>query len=198
MKKTGPSITHLTHRLGLCPQEFTEQPRIADGPGVAVDAVVGDLFLTWGAPLMRAKQLSFFRASCEESRDVLRLVLVAAWLLYDEELQTTIGDPRGAAELVMLWMEEDLPALAAVVKPEKFISEPERREELSRRVLALLEMIPEGETEKAAADRLKRVDSLERQRMLAETKERVRRAEELRKKMEEKRAREAAARWNRE
>ena len=96
------------------------------------------------------------------------------------------------------WLGTGLDALAGLVAADLFVTDADRREELARLCLAALDLVPEGETGTQAADRLHALGSVQRNRVIQEMKEKERRAREVRKKMQEKRAREAAAKANRE
>ena len=81
---------------------------------------------------------------------------------------------------------------------ERFINDNEGREELSRLILKNLNIIPLGETEKEATDRLISIDSIERKRVIELSKNAQKRVKELREAMERKLAEEAASKMNRE
>jgi hypothetical protein len=85
--------------------------------------------------------------------------------------------------------------LVELVRPEKFISDPDRREELVRSCLAQCGLRPQGETQSQAADRLTTLDSAERDRVLRATAAAERRAREIREAMARKQAQESASRY---
>ena len=70
--------------------------------------------------------------------------------------------------------------------------------ELARRCVHALGLVPAGETQAQAVDRLNTLDSAERARVVAATLEAERRAEEVRQAMHAKAAAEAAAKASRE
>jgi hypothetical protein len=76
--------------------------------------------------------------------------------------------------------------------------DPKRREEIVRSILATLELLPEGETEAQADDRLTRVSSAQRKRLLAAAREAEARAEVVREALAAKAAQEAADKYTRE
>lgn len=107
-------------------------------------------------------------------------------------------DSREAAAGLSRLILQELPALAALVRVARLDAEEDRREELVRRCLRALGRRPAGESEDEAAERLRQVDSVERQhlvRLAAERQERQRREEELRRKVAEE---EAASKMGRE
>ena len=195
----GPSVAHLTKRLIDCPPDYLEEPVLGDDVGARVDAVVADLMLELSGELPAAGEVARFGPESRYSKNQLKLVLVACWLLGEPEFRTRWAYRRAKlAAMAKKWLEGDLLELGSMVHVDEFIIDSERRVELSRLALKALGFLPKGESQKVAQDRLTMVDSLERKRVLAQTKERVERAEELRKKLAEQRAREAASRYTRE
>ena len=127
-------------------------------------------------------------------RNLLRLILICCWLLHDDWFIEHGRLSKGVFAL----FHKGLGALARLVDAELFVTDPDRREELVRLCLGALSHRPEGESEAQAADRLTTLDSVNRHKVIEDVKEREKRARKLRKKMEEKRAREAAAKASRE
>jgi hypothetical protein len=120
------------------------------------------------------------------------MALLACWVVADEQLLAASPDPvRGIRRL----LEETVPALRKVVRAKSVPSDPDRREELARLVLRDLGVLPEGENEAEAADRLSTVDSVRRVEVMQAAKAAEERAAAVRNAMEEKRAQEAAARY---
>lgn len=189
-----PVLDRLTHRLTECPAEFLAEPRIAGRGQIHVDAVVSDLLVDLGGQPLTVEEARRFQGASSKDRNLLRLVLVATWLIHDD----FFCDARTHAQAVQHWLGEGLVDLAALVSADQFVSDPDRREELVRLGLAALRLQPAGETPAQAADRLKTLSSVERAALIRETKAQIERARELRKKMQEEAAREAAARVTRE
>jgi hypothetical protein len=119
----------------------------------------------------------------------LTLILVTAWLLADPELNPP---PDRARALLSTGLAE----LAGVVPPVRFVTDPDRREELARLTLHALGITPAGETAAQAEDRLSTVDSVRRRNVLLAAREAEKRAQAVRKAMEEQAAREAATRYS--
>ena len=88
--------------------------------------------------------------------------------------------------------------MAALVRAEQFVDDPDRREELSRAALAALGLGRSGETEPQARDRRTTLDSVERHAVLQKTRAAEERARQVREAMARKAAREAAASYGRE
>ncbi|MBN1672010.1 MAG: hypothetical protein JXR37_13305 [Kiritimatiellae bacterium] len=194
MNKEGPIIEHLTHRLAECPPEFLAEPKVGDKGSVHVEAVVSDLLLdVAGIALVCGTTPAFVRTG-KHQRNYLRLVLVCSWLLHDAAFlnRPELGEP------IYTWLQKGLDELAALVGAEDCVTDPDRREELARLCLDGIGLLPKGETPELAADRLSTLSSVYRARVIRETKAHRERVERIRRQMQEKAAREAAAKAIRE
>ena len=197
--KHGPSLEALARRLAECPAEFTRTP--GSGPdGVDVEAVVSDLLrdLEWGRgsseALAAAPVQRLFDAQ-PLGESTRRLVLIASWLLHDD----WFIERGGFAEQAHTFLNsQELAELAELVRAERFIRDADRREELVRVALRALTLMPAGEAENAALDRLGALSSVERKRVLDATRTAREHAEKVRRAMEEQLAAESAARYSRE
>ncbi len=196
MQNEGCSLQQLTHRLAECPADFLAEPAMNGRGEVFVAAVVGDLLrdLGMGVPLQIT---TFFNVSAEK-RNWLQLVLVASWLLHDDwflsNVKLNIEYSKGALQ----WLSSGLNDLSLVVDAPQFVNDPDRREELARLALAALGLHPQGESVAQAQSRLTTLDSIERQRVVFQTRKAQQRAQEIREAMQEKARQEAAARYTRE
>lgn len=194
MKEEGPILDRLTHRLAECPPDFLAEPRIGSKIGVATAAVVYDLLFELGGSWPDPAQSGHFVAASSASRNLLRLVAVAAWLLHDD----WFCSQRCFAQQAGNWLKNGLDELAELVAADQFVNDPDRREELARLCLSALELRPAGESEHQAEDRLKTMNSVERIRLIKATQEQQKRTRQLREEMRRKEAEEAAAKVNRE
>ncbi|HKZ68457.1 MAG TPA: hypothetical protein VJ020_00155, partial [Anaerolineales bacterium] len=91
-----------------------------------------------------------------------------------------------------------LDELASITTANKFVSDPDRREELARLCLRGLGLRPAGETEAQAQDRLATLNTAERQRVIKAARAAEERARQIREEMAKKAAEEAADKWGRE
>lgn len=191
----GPSIEHLTRRLVDIPADFLAEPRLTGGGDVHVEAVVGDLLEALqgtrpDAALLRAR----FGELPGSERNRLRLVLMACWLLGDRAFLAQ----RDRADALYDWLYGDLQKLAEIVDAEAFVLDDVRREELARLAMKTMALLPEGETETQAADRLTAIDTLERVRQTQRAEEERERKRRLAQELRDKAAREAASKPSRE
>ena len=192
----GPPLDVLLRRLAECPVEFYATA-IENGPGpvsdagaVDVVAIVSDHLRDLRMEPDRIRTLGQQLARADVRHQ--RLAAITTWLLRDDWLvaQTELADRFG--EL----LAEGLSRLAATIVPELTVTDPDRREELVRTILASTGLRPEGETIEQASDRLKALDSVERVRVVTETRAAEARARQIRQEMARRRAAEAAARYS--
>jgi hypothetical protein len=193
--KEGPPLENLLRRLEDCPPDFLGEPIVGRTGTVRVEAVVADLAHDLGDTSLPSEWVAAFQAGdSKEARNFLRLVLVAAWLLHDPwfRQQGTLG------RLARQWLATGPREVSQIVPASKFVSDPERREELARAVLWGLGLRPAGETDEQAQDRLDTLNSLERQRVIRASKAAEQRSRAIREALAKKAAQEAADKWNRE
>lgn len=175
------ALSRLTRRLAETPNDFSSGHAF-------VPAVLSDVLTAAGRQGLNAQTAERFQNMDARWR---QLVLISCWLLADEPFREVMDRNR-----VLDFMTEVLPPLAGLIEPWRFVTDPDRREELARLAMLALAVMPEGETAKQAADRLATVDSVRRYEVLEATKAAEQRAAAVRKAMEAERAREAAARYS--
>lgn len=197
MKEEGPQLETLTRRLAECPVDFMAAVRDRGGKGdVAVAAVVFDLLRELGGAPLTPQQLAPFEFNRGDGRRerVLRTVLIAAWLLYDAWFRSRNRFALAAYEFLTRGLDE----VAAIVQPQAFVGDADRREELARLCLNALGLRPAGETDAQAEDRLATLNSVQRARVVREARAAEERARQIREEMARKAAEEAAAVYGRE
>jgi hypothetical protein len=177
----------LLHRLADCPPDFLHGPDEID-----VVALACDHFRALATAVPGPQDRRSLAALPGEAQRLLPIVL---WLLRDAWFRAR---PHLAAATWTLLQAESLTRLAKMVRPEVMIQDPDRREELVRLCLKGLGLVPAGESPEQAADRLTTLDSVERDRVIRDTRKAEARAREVREAMARKRAEEAAARYSRE
>ena len=198
MTASTPPIAYFTRRLAECPSEFTSVPSDEEALEALTRAVLYDLMSDLD-PEATLKEVATALHLSERERGVRRensrrLFLVMAWLLHDPFFHRMSVSAVEVRRLVQQRMEP----ISRIVPADQFYRDADRREELCRIVLDHLGLVPEGEDEAFAADRLDALDSVERARVVAEAQEKARRAEEIRQRMAAEAAREAAAHYHRE
>lgn len=193
MDREGPYLETLTRRLAECPADFLSAPE-----QVNVAAVVHDLIIDLGgSPLaeLPARQFKSNQNSLTTAqRNRLQLVLITSWLLHDDWFQRE----RTYSEAALKFLNEGVPGLAELVQAQRFALDTDRREELVRICLSSLGLRPKGESIEQATDRLNTLDSVERLRVIRESRAAEERARNIREAMARKAAEEAAASYGRE
>jgi hypothetical protein len=194
MKHQGPLLESLTRRLAEIPEDFMTEPAIANSGGVRVAAVVHDLLAGWGLAISD-EQLAIFNSSdVARDRNRLALTLIICWLLADDWFHQA----KLSTESLLQVLGVESAQLAAGVAARKFVTVPERREELARVVLSCLGCRPAGETVAQAQDRLTSLSSTERARVLQASRAAEERARAIREALAKKAAQESADKYTRE
>lgn len=194
MEHAGPPIETLTHRLAETPAEFLAEPHIGTSGSVHVAALVNDVLALHGqrAPFTALER--FTSADARRDRNRLALVMIAAWLLADDWF-VAAGLPQAK---VLVLLQTAMQELAEATPAHKFVTDPDRREELARVVLARLDYRPGGETVAQATDRLSGISGVERRRLLEASRAAEQRSAEIRAALARKAAEESADKWSRE
>ena len=195
MKREGPALETLTRRLAECPPEFLALPRVGETGMIHVDAVVSDLVSELGgAGLSPEAARPFQSRNRKADRARLSIVLLASWLLHDDWFR---GQPDLAGPVLQL-LRDGLAELAATTAAARFVSDPDRREELARVCLSELGLRPAGETIAQAQDRLATLNAAERQRVVKAARQAEERAQKIREAMKRQAEQEANAKAMRE
>jgi hypothetical protein len=189
----NPLLEALLQRLVGTPQEFQDEPVINSRGNMHVAALVHDLYSLHGAmPSMEV--LDQFVSNASQDRNRLQMVAIMAWLLSDSWfLQKKLTSVQFGVLLLEVTNQ-----LASQTTAQFFIQDADRREELVRLCLSRLGLRPKGETVEQSADRLSRISGIERQRLLAASRQAEERARAIREALVRKAAEESADKWGRE
>jgi hypothetical protein len=194
MQRIGPPLEVLIRRLIDTPADLLDEPRIGSAGTVFVAALVNDLIQRLGQRAS-ASALTHFRATNPATdRNRLSLVMIVVWLLADDWFLTAAKWP----EMILKLLDESVKELASATPAHRFVTDPDRREELVRIVLARLDYRPEGETIAQATDRLSGLSGTERRRLLEASRASEQRARAIREALAKKAAEESADKWTRE
>jgi hypothetical protein len=180
-------------RLAETPAEFLADPVINGFGQVATAALVHDLLGAHGHAL-GMDDLRPYLAVSDADHNRLRLTAIVVWLLAEE----SFADALSARASVMDLLTARIAELAATSKAQAYVADGERREELARTALAALNLVPAGETEAQAADRLSSVSAAERHRLLNASRAAEERARSIREALVRKAAEESADKYTRE
>ena len=194
MQAEGPILEELTRRLAETPEDFLAEPRLGNSGQVHVAAVAADLLRSLGAPADAAALAPLEGQDARRDRNRLSVTLLLCWLLSDAWFRQKKMQPEALLDLLRrgsILVSERTPA-------RKFVTDPERREELARFSLAHLGYRPSGETLAQAQDRLTSLNSAERARVLQASRAAEERASAIREALARKAAQESADKFTRE
>lgn len=177
--RPGPGLDAISARLSAVPQMFLDDR-------VSVRALAGDVL--GSAPACA-------RFAGEER--VRRGAAIALWIAASEELVGSLSHPVGGGG-ASLAVDALALRLASVSDPLTWISDDERRIEAARTFLLWRGYLPDGEDAQTASSLLAAVDSLARDKALADAYEGHRHRAEIARKLQEARRKEAAARYSSE
>ncbi len=141
MNSEGPQLDKLLHRLSECPPEFLQVAAREKVESIDVVAIVCDtlrLLVPARPPELEAAALEKLRTRLPLQ---LTLISIVCWLLNDEWFHTR---PDLAPLYWKLFATDELVGLADLVRPDKFLSDPDRREELVRTCLAQIGLRTQG------------------------------------------------------
>jgi hypothetical protein len=206
VKSEGPLLQYLMRRIAEMPPDLLAELASDAAPGIEAGAVTGDVLRGLGLLNPDRRWLESLRPAKldKTSRNIIRVTLVGGWLLADPWFQG-----RANPAQAQVWLVTVVRDLAAVTTADALVKDDDRREELARLCLKALEFRPQGENAKQAQQRLESISSVERERVIAASRElqeavRKKRAEEeerarkVREEMARKAAEEAAAKGTRE
>jgi hypothetical protein len=194
MQVEGPLLETLTRRLAETPEDFLGEPRIGSAGQVHVSAVVGDLMRGLGANVDVAALSALEGKDAKQDRNRLSVTLLLCWLLADDWFRQN----KLASQSLVDLMSQGSAQLSVQVQSRKFVTDPDRREELARFSLARLGFRPEGESVAQAQDRLTSLSSAERARVLQASRAAEARARAIREALARKAAQESADKMTRE
>ena len=193
MTREGPPLATLLRRIVDTPPDFLAEPKVGDQGVVHVDAVAGDVVALLGAPVPRGL-LTCFVTTNRGKRNRLSIALLACWICADPWLRVA----SVKAEELLRALDAVSSDLAPHAPAKSFHTDPERREELARTMLARLDLRPEGEREAQARDRLLSVSAAERKRLVSATRGAAERVRAIREALARKAAEDSADKMWRE
>lgn len=194
MQAEGPILETLTRRLAETPEDFLAEPRIGNIGKVHAAAVVGDLLRLLSQAVEASDLAVFDGQDPRRDRNRLAITLLLCWLLSDEWFRQNTLHEGTMLEL----LKQAGAQLGAQVASRKFVTDPDRREELARLALARLGYRPAGESVAQAQDRLTSLSSTERARVLQASRAAEERARAIREALARKAAEESADKFTRE
>lgn len=158
-------------------------------------ALVADCFrLVSGDLLLEENAIPDKEILIKLEKKSITAIQVSCWFFSYEAFHRQPGLLAG----ITTFMLRKLPELADYVDTRQWIEDEDRNEEFVRAALDCCGIMPDGESEIEAADRLDALSTIKRQQVLKESSEAFERMMEIRRKMAEQKAREAANVYGRE
>ena len=163
--------------------------------------MISDLLYDLGGDMLTPAEAKFFSEPHKQPIDgLVRIMRVVCYLCEDAWFTGRAKSDPGAELDVKIkkLLFHGLGELSRAAKAEYLVNDPEGREEIGRIVLKALDLVPAGESEEQALDRLAAIDSVERAAVIEKTRAAQKRARELREAMARREAEEAASKMTRE
>jgi hypothetical protein len=184
-------ISHLKH----CPEEFLQ--RLSDKPGekppteILLKDAYRRIYGDFNAP---DSELPSIKELWQLDENQCFSIQIGCWFFS----YSYFGNQPGLLPNIHQFLFVDLVEVCEFVKYREWVEDDDRAEEFVRLALRRCCILPDCETEETASDRLDALDTIKRQQVLKESNEHFERIKEIRRKMAEKKAREAANVYGRE
>ena len=188
-------VFELVTHLRKCPDIYLEPSSLIENEGLNSIALVCDTYRIVCNDFLKKgfkKPSDFNLAYIGDNH--WRAIHISIWLLSHRNF---INSALIEDKLYNFWFEE-LSEASLYVKFKEWISDDERAEEMVRLLLHCCEIIPDGENQDEAADKLSSLSSADRQKVLKQSYEAHERIMNIKREMAEKKAREAANTYGRE
>jgi len=189
------TVYELIAHLRKCPPDFLQASNLKKSDGLHTEALVADIYRKitgeYAAIQFDITSSQTFK-NC--SSEHLISIQIACWLLSQETF-------RGEMDLLLkvnTFLSEELAVLSKYVKHQKWLEDEDRAEEMVRLALKTCGIAIAGESVEESADRLESLSTIKRLGVLEKSKKAYERMLAIRKKMAEKKAREAANPYGRE
>jgi hypothetical protein len=188
-------IYSLLYHLKSCPEYFLQFWALKRGDVPHTDILLKDMYRRLYGDFSVADEslpsvTDFWR--CDQNQFLS--IQVACWFFH----YPLFTNRPNLLTAIHEFLKEDLVEVSRFVKARDWVEDDDRAEEFIRLALKRCEIIPAGETETEAADKLEALDTLQRQEVLRESHDAYERMREIRRQMAEKKAREAANVYGRE
>jgi hypothetical protein len=195
MKTLSADITGLMLHLRNCPEDFLRPSSYMNGGVVHTNALLSDTYrIILGNLLVPDDDLPQMAADPTMSGDHLVSIHIACWLFNHPVFRDISEVPVGMERFLFF----ELPALSQHVSCFDWLRDEDRSEEFIRLALKTCGLLLSGENPEDANDRLEALSTLKRISVLKQSQEAVDRITEIRRKMAEQKAREAANVYGRE
>ena len=182
------------HHLTKCPFEFRRPSLYTEVGGINTDALMLDVLRDINPELHHTNFLKTNEEYMTYSRNHIISLHIASWFFSLDvfKMKTELS------ELILDFSFNQLSVLSDFVEGDLWLEDEDRSEEFVRLALFSCGIVPDGETEIQAKDRMDALSTLKRNNVLSESKAAFDRIMDIRRKMAEKKAKEAANVYGRE
>lgn len=188
-------VLSLVHHLKSCPEILFQQLDIDETEKISTCIFVKDTYRrVFGNFNVTDSKLPTILEVENKNKNQLFLINLGCWLFSHPFFHSKLN----LLPKIHTFLFFDLMKLSALVNYRDWLENEDRAEEFVRLALCRLDIIPDDETSQVFLDRLDALDTIKRQKVLAETNESFERIKEIRRQMAEKKAREAANVYGRE
>lgn len=188
MNEAAADITALLFHLKNCPADFLKAT-------VNTNALLMDVYRNvFGSKAAPDTQLPQLRANEDFDKNHLLSIQIGCWLFS----HASFAGGKNVLQGMESFLFGVLAGLMPYVDHKDWIHDEDRSEEFIRLALASCNLMPGGESEAEAVDRLDALSTLKRRNVLQESNAAMQRIKEIRQKMAEAKAREAANVYGRE
>ena len=184
MNEFTVDITALLFHLKNCPNDFFKDD-------VNTNALLQDVYRNVDGN-KQAVDLPDLRVSTKFDKKQLISMQIGCWFFSHAAFNSNKQLLQGIEQFLFAELAKLVPYV------DEWIHDEDRSEEFVRLALASCNLIPKGESEAEAADRLDALSTLKRRNVLQESSAAMARIKEIRQKMAEAKAREAANVYGRE
>lgn len=188
-------VYSLVNHLKKCPEEYLQKVNAKPGDMSLTEILIRDTFRNlYGSYNVSDAALPPVISLEGLDDNYMQSVHIACWLFSFEMFK----GKRILTDKFSLFLFQDLSEVSAFVPYRQWLEDEDRTEELVRIALKRCKLIPDGETKEEANERLDALDTIKRNQVLKKSNKAFERIIEIRRKMEEAKAREAANVYGRE
>lgn len=194
MKECSVDIPALLFYLKNCPDDFLRSS-VIHGGAINTHALLKDTYRKiFGDVAVSDDNIPFMQPDDRLNNNHLLSIHIGCWFFS----QSSFVNDKSILWGIEAFLFGDLSEVERYVDYLDWIRDEDRAEEFIRLALKSCSLLPKGETEEEAADRLDALSTLKRRVVLQESNAAMQRIKELRQKMAEAKAREAANVYGRE
>jgi hypothetical protein len=193
-----PELYYFMQRLQNTPiqiLEYSLTSKESDVKSINPISIIKDLLYDFGLSFSEWNSIQIpINPNDSIQENYLRTLLIFVYLLNDPFFKSRSIRFLKLKDLLF----QKVRSYSNIIKSRDWIYDLERREETIRITLQALDLRLKNESFNQSQDRLLSIDSIEREKMISETRKAQARAKELRERLERQEAEEAASKYNRE